>query len=142
VEERRRKHEQRERRYLRRQRGLCDPAGLPGGRGRGRITIYMKGEGGAGLLSHGQMDTINIFGNINFTTPFEKLLRKCQGSVRQRNPHVPWKDMAEMRDRLIHGYFGIDNEILWKTVKEFAPEVGLEIKTILNRELSNRKKLV
>ncbi|MGV8175669.1 MAG: DUF86 domain-containing protein [Methanothrix sp.] len=70
------------------------------------------------------------------------MLRKCQGSVRQRNPHVPWKDMAGMRDRLIHGYFGIDNEILWKTATQFAPEIGLEIEAILNGELSNGKKLV
>ena len=68
-------------------------------------------------------------------------VKKVPTSVRQRNPHVPWKDMAGMRDRLIHGYFGIDNEILWKTVKEFAPEIGSEIEAILNRELSNGKKL-
>jgi len=47
-----------------------------------------------------------------------------------------------MRDRLIHGYFGIDNEILWKTAREFAPEIGSEIEAILNSEQSNRKKLV
>lgn len=68
--------------------------------------------------------------------------KKVPSSVRQRNPHVPWKDMAGMRDRLIHGYFGIDNEILWKTAREFAPEIGSEIEAILNSEQSNRKKLV
>jgi hypothetical protein len=48
--------------------------------------------------------------------------------------------MAGMRDRLIHGYFGIDNEIVWKTAKEFAPEIRSEIEAILNRERSNGKK--
>ena len=61
-------------------------------------------------------------------------------AVRQRNSQVLWKDMAGMRDRLIHGYFGIDNEIVWKTAKEFAPEIRSEIESILNRERSNGKK--
>jgi len=50
--------------------------------------------------------------------------------------------MAGMRDRLIHGYFGIDNEIVWKTVKEFAPEIRCEIGAIINRERSNEKEEV
>jgi uncharacterized protein with HEPN domain len=69
-------------------------------------------------------------------------VKKVPTAVRQWNPQVPWKDMAGMRDRLIHGYFGIDNEIVWKTAKEFAPEIRSEIETILNRERSNGKKEV
>jgi len=33
--------------------------------------------------------------------------KKVPTAVRQRNSQVPWKDMAGMRDRLIHGYFGV-----------------------------------
>ncbi len=36
----------------------------------GRISIYMKGEERLASFPMGQVDTINIFGNINFTTPF------------------------------------------------------------------------
>jgi uncharacterized protein with HEPN domain len=50
-------------------------------------------------------------------------VKKVPAAVRRRNPRVPWKDMAGMRYRLIHGYFGVDNEILWKTAKVFAREV-------------------
>lgn len=67
--------------------------------------------------------------------------KKLPSTVRKQNPHVPRKDMAGMRDRLIHRYFGIDNEILWKTAKEFAPETGSEIKAIIRRELSKGEKL-
>jgi uncharacterized protein with HEPN domain len=49
-------------------------------------------------------------------------VKKVPAAIRRRNPGVPWKDMAGMRDRLIHGYFGVDNEILWKTAKEFSRE--------------------
>ncbi len=36
----------------------------------GRIVVFMKGEGEIASFPMGQVDTINIFGNINFTTPF------------------------------------------------------------------------
>ena len=38
--------------------------------------------------------------------------------VRNIYPDVPWKEMAGMRDKLIHFYFGVDPEAVWITVKE------------------------
>jgi uncharacterized protein with HEPN domain len=43
--------------------------------------------------------------------------------VRKEHPSVPWRDMAGMRDRLIHGYFGVNLDVIWKTVKERLPIV-------------------
>ena len=40
---------------------------------------------------------------------------------RQKYPHVPWKEIIGMRNRLIHGYFDIDLDIVWKTVQEDIP---------------------
>jgi hypothetical protein len=43
--------------------------------------------------------------------------------IRRDYPKVPWKDMAGMRDKLIHGYFGVQLDVVWKTVKERLPVV-------------------
>lgn len=43
--------------------------------------------------------------------------------VRNRYPQIPWKRIAGVRDKLIHRYFGVDHEILWKTIKKRIPEV-------------------
>lgn len=51
--------------------------------------------------------------------------------VRQKHPQVPWKEMAGMRDRLIHLYFGVDYKLVWTTIKERIPQVKPLIKEAL-----------
>lgn len=38
--------------------------------------------------------------------------------LRNKNPQVPWSDMAGMRDVLIHNYIDVDLDIVWKTASE------------------------
>ncbi len=54
-------------------------------------------------------------------------------SVRDKYPKVPWKKMAGMRDKLIHQYFGVDLEVVWRTIKEDLPSVSPFMVEILKR---------
>jgi len=49
--------------------------------------------------------------------------KNIPGGVRNIYPDVPWKEMAGMRDKLIHFYFGVDREAVWITVKERIPTI-------------------
>ncbi len=52
--------------------------------------------------------------------------------VRQNHPKVPWKDMAGMRDILIHDYIGVDVKSVWLTVKDMIPQIKPLIEKITN----------
>jgi len=41
--------------------------------------------------------------------------------TRQRFQHIPWRDLTGMRDKLIHGYFGVSKEIVWRTLTRDLP---------------------
>lgn len=54
--------------------------------------------------------------------------------MRKRNPSIPWRVVAGMRDKLIHGYFGVDLERVWETVRDDLPPLVEAIKAMLAEE--------
>jgi uncharacterized protein with HEPN domain len=44
-------------------------------------------------------------------------VKKIPLEIREKRPDIPWKEIAGTRDKLIHEYFGIDLQILWKTIQ-------------------------
>lgn len=54
-------------------------------------------------------------------------------TIRDAHPELPWKEMAGMRDKLIHQYFGIDLEVVWNTVSIDLPIVKTHLLGILSK---------
>jgi len=52
-------------------------------------------------------------------------------TIKQKYPIIPWREMAGMRDKLIHFYFGIKYDLVWHTIKDVIPEVKSLIRKIL-----------
>lgn len=59
-------------------------------------------------------------------------------TIRSRYPEIPWNDMAGMRDKLIHEYFGVDIDVLWKTVQQDLPKLKVLILKVVD-ELKGEK---
>ncbi len=41
--------------------------------------------------------------------------------TKKKFPNLPWKELIGMRNRLIHAYFDVDHDIVWKTIREYLP---------------------
>jgi len=50
---------------------------------------------------------------------------------KDKYPQVPWRGAMGMRDKVIHGYFGVDLEVVWKTVREELPRLRRDIGKII-----------
>ena len=53
---------------------------------------------------------------------------------REKYPQIPWSSIVGMRNRLIHGYYDINLEIVWKTVKKDIPPLKAELEKIIEHE--------
>ena len=51
--------------------------------------------------------------------------------MRNKYPNIPWKDIAGMRDKLIHDYFGVDINAVWSTTRKDIPTLKAEAERIL-----------
>jgi len=54
--------------------------------------------------------------------------------VRGRHKGVPWSRMISMRNRLIHGYYDLDLDIIWSTVSEDIPPLVRVLEDVIRAE--------
>jgi uncharacterized protein with HEPN domain len=50
---------------------------------------------------------------------------------KRQYPDVPWSEMARTRDKLIHGYFGVDLELTWEIIEYDLPDLKTKMDRIL-----------
>ena len=61
-------------------------------------------------------------------------VKRLPESFRDHHANVPWKMMAGMRDRLIHGYDVVDNDLVWITVHKTIPPLLDEVASLLDHD--------
>jgi uncharacterized protein with HEPN domain len=64
--------------------------------------------------------------------------KNLSDATKDKYPHVPWKEMYRLRNRISHEYFGIDYEIIWNIVTKHLPENLKDIKKVLENERLNK----
>lgn len=60
--------------------------------------------------------------------------------IRAKFPAIPWSEMARMRDKIVHAYFGVRAEIVWAVVKDRFPHIRPQIERIVD-EIKGEKLL-
>ncbi len=76
---------------------------------------------------------IKRFENIGEAT------KNISDEIRAKHPEIPWKEMAGMRDKLVHFYFGVKHELVWTAIKNRIPAMKPLIASIL-KEMQEKAK--
>lgn len=59
--------------------------------------------------------------------------KNIPSDFQEKHTNVPWAEMARTRDKLIHGYFGVDLELTWNIVKDDLPHLKEKIEKIMKQ---------
>ena len=54
--------------------------------------------------------------------------------IRKRAPQIPWKETAWTRNRLVHGYFDVDLDIVWEIVTADLPPLITALERLVSQE--------
>jgi uncharacterized protein with HEPN domain len=58
-------------------------------------------------------------------------VKQVSGNLKAAHPEIPWRQIAGLRDKLIHEYFGVDLELIWKVVEDDLPHLRERVERLL-----------
>lgn len=94
----------------------------------GKVLVYTEGMGrgsftAGGLTYDAVLRNLELIGEAATRIPEE---------VRQTHPEIPWRMIIATRNRLIHAYLGIDDDIIWSIIRDDIPPL-LEALNVLKK---------
>ena len=76
-------------------------------------------------------DTKTVFAVVRALEIIGEAAKKIPPSVQRRFPHLAWRAMAGMRDKLTHDYFGVNLEVVWRTIQEDLPDLAESLRSAI-----------
>jgi uncharacterized protein with HEPN domain len=97
------------------------------------MELARKFIGGSRTVDEVEGDPKTLYSVVRALEVIGEATKRVPSSVRQLDSALPWKEMAGMRDKLIHAYETVDVELVPKTVRERIPEVEPRVLAGLER---------
>jgi uncharacterized protein with HEPN domain len=94
-----------------------------------QIASYIDGLDRAGFLADKRTQDAVVLNLIVLGEAATRVLKEDPGFA-AAHPQLPWKNMKGMRNRIAHGYFEINMDLVWDTVRFAVPELMVELPPI------------
>lgn len=94
-----------------------------------RVMAYTSGLD----LSQFQTSGLNYDATVRNLELIGEAATRIPDDIRLAHSEIAWRDIIATRNMLIHGYFGIDNDILWNIVSENIPVLLVQLRTLKER---------
>jgi uncharacterized protein with HEPN domain len=82
---------------------------------------YLEGFTNGVSLEAFEANPEKLFAVVKALEIIGEAVKKNPDEIRSQYPQIPWKDIAGMRDVLVHSYWRIDSRVLWSTVQDGIP---------------------
>jgi uncharacterized protein with HEPN domain len=81
-------------------------------------------------------DEKSVYAVIRAIEVIGEAAHKVPPEIRKKVPEIPWREIASMRNKLIHEYFGINMQVIWQTIQEDLPVLIPMLRTALKKQTS------
>jgi uncharacterized protein with HEPN domain len=81
-----------------------------------------------------EKDRLHMLAIIKSIEIIGEAASKVTETFKTENSNIPWNDIINMRNRLIHAYFDVNLDIIWQTVKTDLPELIKDLEEIIPSE--------
>ena len=98
-----------------------------------RIHHYVGGLDEKGFLTDPKTQDA-VIRNIEVIGEAARNVERADPDFAAQHPEIPWSVIYAMRNRVSHGYFEVDLEIVWKTIRNDLPALGERIARLLKTE--------
>ena len=83
-----------------------------------------------------ETDQMLLFAVVRAIEIFGEAASKVSADLQLANPFIPWRAITGMRNRLVHAYFDVDTQTVWKTLQNEIPDVLKELSALLSKDLA------
>ena len=93
----------------------------------GRVESYVSGVDESDFLENAEkQDAV-----IRQLQIIGEAVKRLSEELRAAYPDIPWREVAGMRDKLVHDYFGVDLQFVWITAAQDVPALKPQIERVL-----------
>ena len=99
-----------------------------------RATQYVERFADLKAFEQSQRDQDAVIRNIEIIGEAAIKIQKQAPDFVAAHPELPWMEMGDMRNKVIHDYFDVEVDVVWRTVQEDLPKLRQQVDDLLKAQ--------